>query len=269
MLPMEPKQSVEATGEDVEMAVAAGLAELGVGPSDVLVEVLDEPSKGVFGIGAKPARVRLQLLRPPEPASQTAPPSPQPVSAARVETYEDYAEDEETDDEIADYIASEPVSEDDLDEDGRVGREVLLELLERMEVEGDVIVRRSEPGRSGERAPWILDVDGGDMRLLIGRRGETLNSLQYITRLIVSRRLQRRANIIVDAGGYKSRRSERLYQLARRMAEQAVQQGRAVTLEPMPPNERRIIHLALRDRDDVETRSTGEGSSRKVSIVPK
>jgi spoIIIJ-associated protein len=266
---MEPKQSVEATGEDVEMAVAAGLAELGVGPNDVLVEVLDEPSKGVFGIGAKPARVRLQLLRPPEPASQPAPPSSQPASVPRTETYEDYTEDEETDDEIAEYIASEPVPEDDLDEDSRVGREVLRDLLERMEVRSDVVVRRSEPGDSGERSPWILDIDGGDMRLLIGRRGETLNSLQYITRLIVSRRLQRRANIIVDAGGYKSRRSERLYQLARRMADQAVQQGRALTLEPMPPNERRIIHLALRDRDDVETRSTGEGSSRKVSIVPK
>ena len=88
-------------------------------------------------------------------------------------------------------------------------------------------------------------------------------------RLIASRRLQRRANIIVDVAGYKSRRSQRLRQLALRMADQAVKQARTVTLEPMPPNERRIVHLALRNRTDVYTKSTGEGEARKVTIVPK
>ncbi len=107
------------------------------------------------------------------------------------------------------------------------------------------------------------------MNRLIGRRGETLSSLQYIIRLISSRRLQRRANIIVDAAGYKSGRSDRLRGLAKRMAKQAVEQGRTITLEPMPPNERRIIHLTLRGREDVITRSVGEGRTRKVTIVPK
>ncbi|PJF33930.1 MAG: single-stranded DNA-binding protein, partial [Phototrophicales bacterium] len=92
---------------------------------------------------------------------------------------------------------------------------------------------------------------------------------QYIIRLICSRRLQRRANIIIDVAGYKSGRSERLRGLANRMAKQAVQQGRTITLEPMPPNERRIIHLTLRGRADVTTRSVGEGRTRKVTIVPK
>jgi spoIIIJ-associated protein len=81
--------------------------------------------------------------------------------------------------------------------------------------------------------------------------------------------LQRRANIVIDAGSYKSRRSDRLEQLANRMADQAVEQQRKVTLEPMPPNERRIIHLTLRKRNDVETQSEGEGASRKVAIIPK
>jgi spoIIIJ-associated protein len=104
---------------------------------------------------------------------------------------------------------------------------------------------------------------------LIGRRGETLASLQYVTRLITSRELQRRANIVVDVAGYKRRRTMKLNELARRMADQAINQKRTITLEPMPPYERRIVHLALRDREDVLTKSVGEGQSRKVTIVPR
>ena len=244
---MDPKHSVEATGEDVETAVAAGLEELGVGPSDVLVEVLEEPSRGVFGIGARPALVRLKLLRPPTPEAPPMAAAPVPVPA----------EDD-----------SDPVSTGDLDE-GTVGKEILAELLEKMGVRANISVKPPEPTRSGERTPWILDINGPDMRLLIGRRGETLNSLQYILRLIVSRRLQRRANVVVDAGEYKARRSDRLTQLAIRMADQAIEQQRTISLEPMPPNERRIIHMTLRNRDDVHTKSIGEGNSRKVTIMPK
>ena len=156
-----------------------------------------------------------------------------------------------------------------MDEEAAVGQVVLNELLERMRVRASVVVRRARPTREGEAAPYVLDVTGGDLTRLIGRRGETLASLQYITRLITSRELQRRANIIVDIDGYKARRARMLRGLAMRMADQAVERGRTVSLEPMPPHERRIIHLALRDRDDVSTRSVGEGSARKVTIVPK
>lgn len=246
---MEPVQSVEATGETVEDAVQTGLGQLGVGPNDVLVEVLDEPSRGVFGIGAKPARVRLKLLRPPEPV-------PEPVA-----TVDDASDDSETD---ADEGEGEAVGDD-----GDVARKVLQELLEKMDLAGEVEVSRAEPSQPGESTPWLLNVEGDDLNMLIGRRGETLAALQYIVRLIVSRRLQRRANVVVDVSGYKSRRSDRLEQLALRMADEAVRQERTISLEPMPPNERRIVHLTLRDREDVETRSTGEGDARKVTIVPK
>lgn len=261
---MEPKKSIEVSGEDVEAAVAAGLEQLGVGPGDVLVEVLEEPSRGVFGIGAKQARVRLQLLKPPEPPKPAAPTQPEP---APVQSDVDY--DDDRDDDDTDFADSEEISLEDQDDDAKVGSEVLGELLEQMQISGKIVVRRAASTRPGEEAPWLLDINGQDMNLLIGRRGETLNSLQYITRLIVSRRLQRRANIIVDAGGYKSKRSGRLRQLAERMANQAIQQGRPVSLEPMPPNERRIIHLTLRDNPAVTTESTGEGTSRKVTIIPK
>ncbi|NJL55893.1 KH domain-containing protein, partial [bacterium] len=144
-----------------------------------------------------------------------------------------------------------------------------LELLDKMGLSAMVEVTRSEPTRPDEPSPWLLNVEGDDLDVLIGRRGETLAALQYIVRLIVSRRLQRRANIVIDVSGYKSRRSDRLEQLALRMAEEAVRQERPVSLEPMPPNERRIVHMTLRDREDVYTKSTGEGDARKVTIVPK
>jgi spoIIIJ-associated protein len=105
--------------------------------------------------------------------------------------------------------------------------------------------------------------------MLIGRRGETLTALQYITRLIASRELQRRANIVLDVEGYKSRREQMLRRLANRMADQAIQLGRTVSLEPMPPYERRIVHLALRDHPEVTTQSVGEGDRRKVTIIPR
>jgi spoIIIJ-associated protein len=245
---MDDKNTVEVTGEDVESAVAAGLKELGVQASDVLVEVVEEPSRGVFGIGARPALVRLKLLRP------SAPPPPEPV-----------AEGKWTDVESA---TPAPLDGEDGDE-STVGKEILTELLNKMGIRASVTAYKQESDRPDDRNPWVLDINGPDMRLLIGRRGETLHALQYILRLMVSRRLQHRANLVVDAGEYKARRSERLHQLADRMADQAVQQGRTMVLEPMPPNERRIIHMTLRSRKDVETNSVGEGNSRKVTIIPQ
>ncbi len=252
---MDANQSHEFTGEDIESAIANGLSELGVGPSDVLVEVLEEPSRGVFGIGAKPARVQLKLLRPIEP-------KPEAETPTADMNYQDDQEEMPT-------VIPPPIDLEDVDEDGKVGKQVLEELLKHMSIKAEVSVGRFEKTRPEEESPWVLQINGTDMNLLIGRRGDTLNSLQYITRLITSRHLQRRANIIVDAGGYKSKRSNRLKNLAKRMADQAVEQDRTISLEPMPPYERRIIHLTLHAREDVETRSTGEGSSRKVTIVPK
>lgn len=303
---MSPERSIETTGDTVEEAIGKGLAELGVGPTEVIVEVLEEPSRGVFGIGARSARVRLQLLsvpKPPpppapevpaaspEPAPQRAaqPERPQPERPARAERPEraerqerrreqprreaeadsyDFPDDSDTD--AASLMSEdyEEVAQADLDEEAQVGQVVLNELLERMNIRASIGVRRAKPTRDGEVAPYVLDVTGGDLTRLIGRRGDTLASLQYITRLITSRELQRRANLIVDIDGYKARRARMLRGLANRMADQAVERARTVTLEPMPPHERRIIHLALREREDVSTKSIGEGSARKVTIVP-
>jgi spoIIIJ-associated protein len=254
---MSSERSIESIGDSVEEAIAKGLVELGgVSPSDVIVEVLEEPSRGMFGLGARPARVRLQMFRAP-----AAPPAPVDESAAEIREDEGISLLEEM---------QEVVDDADMDEDVRVAKVVLEELLEGMEIlRVQVVVRRAANPPPGENNPWLLDITGANLNTLIGRRGETLNALQYITRLIASRELQHRANIVVDVSGYKARRSRMLRDLALRMADQAVRSKRVVTLEPMPPYERRIIHMALRSRADVQTKSVGEGVARKVTIIPK
>ena len=291
---MSPNKFVETTGESVEEAIAKGLAELGVGPTEVIVEVLEEPSRGVFGLGSRMARVRLQLLtvpKPPAPAPVAPPPSPAPIvrEERRVEapasprpaapkpmpkpaaepTARKPANDYEvSEDDSGFLVEANEVAEADQDDEAQIAKVVLAELLEKMEIQARIVVRRALPGDPAESVPWVLDVMGSNLNRLIGRRGETLASLQYITRLITSRELQRRSEVVVDIGGYKARRAQSLHALALRMAEEAIQRDHIVTLEPMPPHERRIIHLALRDRTDVVTRSIGEGAARKVTIVP-
>lgn len=275
-------ESIEATGATVEEAVNAGMKELGVtSPSQVMVEVIQEPDAGILGEGARPAIVRLLFMGTragaPQPTSiisnpSVASPSPQGLTQIVSKPYEpenDVVDNTDDEDEEVNSRTTESISYDDADEDAQVAKQVLDEILQHMEISGEVEILRAASTRAGENTHWILNVVGNGMNRLIGHRGETLSSLQYITRLIVSRQVQRRANIIIDAGGYKAKRSDRLQQLANRMADQAIRQGRMVTLEPMPPHERRIIHLTLRKRADVTTKSVGEGKNRKVTIHPE
>ena len=272
-------ETIEKTGATVEEAVAAGMKELGVtSPSQVMVEVLQEPDKGIMGEGAQEAIVRLVYMGAPrsdKPLTSIVsnpPPADETIKPVTTISSYDPSQDNDEGDEAEEEEGmgkSAKVAFDDADEDAQVGKQVLDELLEKMDVEGEAYIYRAESTRPEESTHWILNIEGNNINRLIGRRGETLASLQYIVRLMVSRRLQRRANIIVDAGHYKSNRSDRLRRLANRMADQAVRQRRTVTLEPMPPHERRIIHLTLRRREDVSTKSVGEGKERKVTILPQ
>jgi spoIIIJ-associated protein len=239
--------SVETVGADVESAVAEGLAILGVGRDEVEVEVLDEPSRGVFGFGAREARVRVTV-------------KPEPAHAAEAG---DVAEAPEVAPTEGEEFAS--VEGDEIE----VARSTLLELLELMGIEdAKVETRRAEPDREGEVAPLVLDVTAPHDDL-IGPNGETLYALQRIARLIVGREQESRTHLLVDVNGFRSRRQQSLRKLARRLAKQAVATDRTVVLEPMPPNERRIIHIALRDHPGVRTESIGEGDRRKVTIIPR
>ncbi len=288
---MSETRTVEATGADIEQAIEAGLVQLDVSRESVIVEVLEEPSRGLLGIGAKQARVRLKTAVAPRSAQTTyAVPAPRPVAPPPPPKSEPERPERSERSERPSYSAPPPArrersdgddsyqrvtqvieDESDLPQDVQLGLATLREILAHMHIDTGVTVERSleETDAEAETAPWILHVHGEDLGLLIGHRGETLSSLQYLTRLIASRDLQQRADFIIDVENYKGRREMLLRKLAHRMAKDAIRRHRTVELEPMPPHERRIIHLALKDRDDVYTESVGEGNRRKVTIVPK
>ena len=221
-------KSIEVSAPTVEEAIARGLAELGKAEDEVEIEVLTPGSRGVLGIGAKEALVRLSFVEPEE----EAPPLEESVE--------------------------------------QIARDTLQELLTKMGVKASVFIRPEEEMPQDEDAPpFVLDIMGDDLGVLIGRRGQTLQALQHITRLIVSREVQRWVSLVVDVERYKARRETSLRQLAHRMAEQVAFGHQPIALEPMPPHERRIIHLALRDHPIVTTKSIGKGDQRKVTIAPK
>jgi spoIIIJ-associated protein len=147
----------------------------------------------------------------------------------------------------------------------KVAKEVAEALIKSMKITANVSVTQSDTGE----LPVTLNIDGDDLGVLIGRRGQTLASLQYIIRLIVAEKLKMWVPINVDVAGYKKRRYESLQSLALRLAEQVQRNRRLIMLEPMPADERRIIHLALADHPDITTQSMGEGEMRKVAILLK
>jgi spoIIIJ-associated protein len=143
-----------------------------------------------------------------------------------------------------------------------MAKDVVEKLLFLMKIPATVQLREEN------QAPFsaTLDIDGEELGLLIGRRGQTLATLQYMVSLIVSRKLKGGVRINLDVAGYKQRRQEELHDLALRIAELVKSTRRAITLEPMSPSERRIVHLALRDDPEVITQSVGEEENRKVIV---
>ncbi len=144
--------------------------------------------------------------------------------------------------------------------------EVLGKLISLLGV--DAVVNLKQTEREDLGGP-VFDIEGEDSGLLIGRRGETLSALQFLVKFIVSQRLEQRVNLMIDVEGYQDRRYESLANLAERVAQRVVSSGRSIPLEPMPANERRIVHLTLSDRSNVTTESVGTGSARKVMVMLK
>lgn len=250
------KTTLEIIAPTTEEAVERGLEQLGLTEDMVEIEVLDGGSRGLLGLGGRQSRVRLTVKS--------------------FETLIDEHEPVFTGDADSEEITLEPSSVHaidlaDLSEEDQQNvksvRSVVIELLERMRMKAEVSARYIEPQDEKDQRAVLVDVEGKDLSILIGRRSETLNALQYITGLIVSKELGRWVPLLIDIQGYRSRRERQLRQLGRRMADQAVQTGRKQTLEPMPANERRIIHLELRDHPQVFTESVGEEPYRKVTIA--
>ncbi|MFC2060598.1 RNA-binding cell elongation regulator Jag/EloR [Chloroflexota bacterium] len=161
------------------------------------------------------------------------------------------------------------IPDTNVDDIAKAAKDVLGTLLTMIGVTGSVVPHEEPFAPWEETAPVALDIEGDDLGILIGRRGQTLACLQYIVRLIIGHQTQAWLPIIIDVEGYKQRHYEALQTLAHHMGEHVKTKRVPFTLEPMPAYERRIIHLSLAEHPDVTTQSTGEGEMRKVVILPK
>lgn len=156
------------------------------------------------------------------------------------------------------------VTEEELDAIADTAIAALQDILKYFNV-GEVTIDEYE----GDEGELILDITGDDLAVLIGRHGRTLDALQFVVSAITVRSMGFRYPVIVDVEGYKSRQREKLESIARSAANKASSQHRSVKMRPMTPYERRIVHIALRDDDRVDTASEGEGSARHVVVVPR
>ncbi|TFH38159.1 MAG: protein jag [Anaerolineales bacterium] len=242
----DTRTSLEIIAPNLEEALEQAAIELDLPKEAFEAEVLDEGAKGLFGLGGRQARIRLTVRAEYLPHMEGKPP------AASKSDFEPATE-------------IFPGDEDAL----RIAQETVKELLQRMGIEARVEGRWGQADAPDKIQPLYIDVHGEDLSILIGRGGETLAALQYITRLIAGKELKRPVAVLIDIEGYRARREDQLRRLARRLASQAVETSRTISLEPMPAFERRIVHIELRDHPDVDTLSVGEGNGRKVTIVPK
>lgn len=265
---MTHNKELEIKGETVEEAVSEGLSTLGLDRSEVEVVVVDEGRKGFLGLGNREALVRLVPLASDHDDHET--------ENHQAPTNNDTVEDVEVAEAAEEEVTVFEEEFDDLDalpdpellEEEEIARDLTVKLLEQMGVEATVQTQLSEPDDLGKQVVE-LNIEGDDLQALIGRNGSTLADLQFVARLMVSQQLRRRVDFVIDVDGYRRKREEGLTRLAERMAQKVVSRQRPVTLEPMTPYDRRLIHMALRDHKDVYTKSIGSGNDRRVRIWPQ
>jgi len=261
---MTEKTTLEIIAPTVEEALAQGLSQLGLTADAVTMEVLDSGSKGLFGLGKAQVRVRLTVNSlAGDMATEEAVEEPRTESAVI-----------EKEAKSASLTQEKPVTtqavESTLEHDPLLDRTeaVVSKLLHLLNLEAQVSAHYDSEDREGHRDIHV-DVRGKDLSVLIGRRSETLTAFQYVASLVVGKEAGQFVQLTVDVEGYRERRKKQLVQMAKRMADQVAKSGKRQTLEPMPSEERRIIHIALRDHPDVKTESAGVDPYRKVMILPK
>ena len=270
-------RSIESKAKTMEEAVSLGLEQLGVSFEDVNIDILDEGHKGFLGLlGAKPVVVRLTVkenaeetnvlkdvklgLNPEKPKAEkparpaTAKPAgkkaPAEKPAPKAEKPAEKPIEKKAPAAPADGVAPEAKAE-----------EFLRNVTKLMGVDVTIDSKRDDEGNVR------VDMHGDTLGILIGRRGETLDALQYLTSLYVNRGQEGYTRVTLDTENYRAKREEALTRLANRMANRAVKTGRKVVLEPMNPYERRILHSALQKNENVSTHSEGEEPNRHVVIT--
>jgi spoIIIJ-associated protein len=229
---------VETEGDTIDNAINNALMTLGVGRDKVTVEILSEGHKGIFGFGAQKARIRATLRKPAvaqEARDEKSPAGPPPVTAAEVAATAEKA------------------------------KKALAEIVKLMGVEAVVETREGETSDE-----IVLDVRADNNALLIGRKGQTLEALQYlVTRIAGERGGSEGPHIVVDIESYRERRRKALQDMALRLGEKAKRQRKTVTVDALSAADRRIVHAALQDDPWLTTKSLGQGSYRRLLIIPE
>ena len=260
-------KTLEKRGKTVDEALAAALAELGIDRDSMAYEyeILELPKSGFLGIGASPAVIRVSYELP-DPEPEAVPEPEKPVRPAREPKAEPVKKPEPARKaEEPAPVAEEPeaaATEAPVDENPEYAaiRSFLSGLLERMNVKAGIEISPRENGGVN------VNLTGGGMGAIIGRRGETLDAIQHLTNYVVNRGSDKHMHISVDAESYRSKREESLTKLAEKMAEKAIKYKRSMALEPMNSYERHVIHTALQNYEGVTTSSTGVEPNRRVVV---
>ncbi len=237
-------RKTEKTAKSVDEAVNAALAELGVTRDMVEVDIIEEGSKGFLGFGAKDAKVCVTVKKDSSYVAD---------EAVKAETAAENVPEKMP--EVKKDITVNPERKDK-------AVKFLTEVFEAMKV--DVAISAKINGDMLE-----IDLQGENMGIIIGKRGDTLDSLQYLTSLVVNHNEDDYVKVTIDTENYREKRTQALLQLSDRLAEKVAKSGRKYTLEPMNPYERRVIHSNLQEHEAVTTYSVGDEPYRKVVIAPK
>ncbi len=253
---------LEVAAATVEAAIREALEKLGAVEEDVVIEVLSTPRSGLLGLGARQARVRVRRRQPGAARSDVqSPPLAPPLRPPATGEERPQAAAPGADTGEAEGAASERQSAT-LEEQSRQAMAMLERILELMGEKAEVVVAATDA------EAVELEVKGDGSGILIGRRGQTLDALEYLVNRLLAGRVKDAVPVVIDIESYRARRRHQLERMALSKGEQAKREHRPVTLDPMPPRERRIIHLALKDDPLVTTRSAGTGYLRALEIVP-
>lgn len=272
----------EKWGVDVEEAVKLALIDLKVPREEVTVTVLEQPSKGFFGIGSKLAKVRVEKIKVEEKKPEK---SEEPLKEVQREKFQNKENKEHKNNKKNKKERKEHRKENKLEEQGSdlaesslnievVNKEELQDVdsHEALDFLKDVTEKMglsmNLKAKTGDSIVYI-EMDGKDSGTIIGKRGQTLDAIQYLTSLVINKNSEKYIKVVVDAENYRAKRQKTLEQLANRLAAKVIRTKKYVRLEPMNPYERKVIHATLQQNPDITTRSEGEEPYRRVVIELK
>ncbi len=277
----------EKWGADIEEAVNLALKDLKLSRDEVEVTVLEQPSRGFFGVGKKLAKVRVEKKKPiveekPEPVKEVKPAAPK---ASETKPSHKKKADKKTE-KKQEKKPQNKKSTENKNKNNKAKAKTANIALDNVDIESLQEVQEHEAltflkditekmglsldfkARVGEDLVY-LEMSGQDSRTVIGKRGQTLDAIQYLTSLVVNKDREKYIKVVVDAENYRAKRQKTLEQLANRLAAKVVKTKKHVRLEPMNPYERKVIHATLQKNPDITTRSEGEEPYRRVVIELK